>query len=269
MIALTACSAPAEKKEIILQQATEVTTLRSDSVVSPYMFEESVETVFDAVAPQTILKEMDSTRTGFSWMISKVKDGIPASVTTTVRSTYDTNGNLLVEESVPGSEVYSDSQPEVYQYGANIKVGAYMLTSVITKYGYDCVGCEIKFDGAADTYSSVRVRNLEVRQADGTWKDGITYEGYYIFAADRAFPICTVVEVTNHTFNGMGLVSGEPFKAIVLDRGSAIKTTHLDLYVGSERNINVVKNTRTSRTKITVIDFLKWTRNSLGQQVCK
>lgn len=269
IVALTACSTPQEKKEIILQQASEVATLRSNSSVIPYTFEESVETVFDAVAPKTVLKDMDSTRTGYSWMISKVKEGISASVTTTFRSTFDTEGNLLVEEPVPGSEVYSESQPEIYQYGANISVGAYMMTSVITKYGYDCVGCGIGLDGAAGTSSGVRVRNLEVRQADGSWEDGITYEGYYIFAADKAYPMCTVVEVSNHTFSGMGLVSGEPFLAIVLDRGSAIKTTHLDLYVGSERNINVVSNSRTSRTKITVVNFLKWTRNSLGQQVCK
>lgn len=269
IFSLTACSTPEPKNEIVLIKAEDTTLLTNTALISPYSFEEELKTVYDTAPIKTILKEADASRTGYDWLVSKVSEGSPASVTSVIRSTFDTKGNLLATEQVPGSDVLTPAKPTIYQYGAKVAKGSYFLSSVITRYGYDCNGCGIGLDGAAGTSSGVRVRNLEVRQADGSWKEGITYEGYYVVAADPAFPICTVLEITNHSFNGMGLTAGVPFKAIVLDRGGAIKTRHLDLYVGSESNTNVVKSSRTSNIKIIVDGFLKWTRNSQGQQVCR
>lgn len=269
VLSLSACSSPEEKKGIILIKAEDTTLLTNASLISPYTFSEELKTVYDTAPIKTVLKETDSSRSGYDWLISKVSEGSPASVTTTIRSTFDTKGNLLTTEQVPGSDLLTPAKPTIYQYGAKVSVGSYFMSSVITKYGYDCVGCGIGLDGAAGTSSGVRVRNLEIRQADGSWKSGITYEGYYVVAADPAFPICTVLEITNHNFNGLGLSSGVPFKAIVLDRGGAIKTRHLDLYVGSEANINVVTAGRTANIKVIVSGFLKWTKNSSGQRICK
>ena len=269
ILSLSACSTPTETTKIVLQKADETTILQSGSLISPYNFEETTETVYDSAPIKTVLKKADASRTGYDWLISKVSEGTPASITSTIRSTYDTKGNLLTTETVPGSEVTSEAVPTIYQYGAHVKKNAYFLARRITRYGYDCNGCGIALDGTANTSADIRVRDMSVRQSDGTWKDGITYDGYYIVAADRAFPNCTVLEISNHTFNGMGLTSGVPFKALVLDRGSAITTNTLDLYVGSESRVNVVTAGRTAKTKVTVVGFLKWTKNSLGQRVCK
>ena len=70
-------------------------------------------------------------------------------------------------------------------------------------------------------------------------KQGITYEGYYIIATSKAIPLCTIVEISNHTIEGKGIKKGVPFKAIVLDRGSAIQGSKTDLFVGSEKDPGV------------------------------
>mgnify|MGYP002776405747 FL=1 len=131
------------------------------------------------------------------------------------------------------------------------------------------MGCNIGIDGSAGTASEIRVKNTYIRQASGEYVDGLKYEGYYIVAADSAFPFCTVLEIENRGMSGYGMVPGTPFKAIVLDRGGAIKTTHLDLYAGSERNLAISSSGSTKGLKVTVVNFLKWTRNSYGQRVCK
>lgn len=269
LLSLSACSRPIESEEIVLVKAQDSVFLRNDTLIEPYTFTQEQVTSVDTKLIPTILKEMDSSRTGYSWLISKVSDGKPGYTTSDVRNTFDTKGELLSTENIPGSEIYTDVTPTIYQYGANVSVGAYFYTSIITRYGYDCVGCNIGVDGAANTAADIKVRNTEVRQADGFFEDGITYEGYYIVAADRAFPFCTVLEIENKNMSGRGLVPSVPFKAIVLDRGGAIKTTHLDLYAGSEKNLSVISTGRTSGLKVTVVDFLTWTRNAYGQRICK
>lgn len=269
MITFTACSAPEKSEEIILLQAQDNTLLENNTLISPYTFSEKLATVYDTKPVETVLKAADSTRTGYSWMISKVSTGMPASVTTTIRSTYDAKGNLLSDEQVPGSAIETEATPTVYQYGAKVSVGSYFYTSLITRYGYDCVGCNIGLDGAAGTASGIRVKNTSVRQASGIYTDTLTYEGYYIVAADKAFPFCTILEIENRNMSGYGLVPGKPFKAIVLDRGGAIKTTHLDLYAGSEKHLDIIDRGMTNGLKVTVVDFLDWTKNNYGQAVCR
>jgi 3D (Asp-Asp-Asp) domain-containing protein len=207
---------------------------------------------------------------------------IPACVALYVNPTDDRFKDLIGQKAIvpllehqveiKGSEKVEKetaATPTIYQYGAKVAIGSYFYTSIITRYGYDCAGCNIGLDGAAGTSSGIRVKNVSVRQANGSYLDGLTYEGYYIVAADKAFPFCTVLEIENKNMRGYGLVPGEPFKAIVLDRGGAIKTTHLDLYAGSERNLSIIAGGKNSGIKVTVVDFLKWSTNSLGQKVCK
>ena len=268
LIFLTACTQTTESTTIVLQKS-EDTAILSASIVSPFTFEESVETTLDTTPIKTVLKPMDDSRTGYSWLISKVSEGSYGYTETRYRSTYDSEGNLLSKEFIPDSEVYIEGKPTIYQYGAKVVKNAYFNARVITKYGYDCVGCYIGLDGAAGTSAGIRLNGTSVRQSDGSWREGITYDGYYVLAADKAFPNCTVLEISNHTFSGMGLTPGVAFKAIVVDRGGAITTNKLDLFVGSEKNINVVTNKRTANTKVTVVSFLKWTKNSSGERVCR
>ncbi len=110
----------------------------------------------------------------------------------------------------------------------------------ITTYGTDCYGCynENGFGGSA---SGVKLSFDAVRQSDGTWKEGITYDGYYIVAANSSIPMGSIIEVSNHGYSGKGLVPGEPFYAMVLDRG-AMTLNHLDLFVGSEKSSGISVN---------------------------
>lgn len=103
----------------------------------------------------------------------------------------------------------------------------------ITTYGVDCFGC-YSSNGYGGTASGVKLHENMVRQSDGTWLDGITYDGYYIVATNRGIPMGSIIEVSNHGFNGLGLQEGVTFRAMVLDRG-AMGENHLDLFVGSER----------------------------------
>ena len=47
--------------------------------------------------------------------------------------------------------------------------------------------------------------------------------GYYLIAASSTLPLCTLVEISDHKFNGQGLTPGEPFLAVVADRGGAVQ----------------------------------------------
>lgn len=102
----------------------------------------------------------------------------------------------------------------------------------ITTYGVDCAGC-YNSNGYGGSASGVKLHKNMVRQSDGTWLDGITYDGYYIVAANRGIPMGSIIEISNHGFNGYGLQEGVTFRAMVLDRG-AMGENHLDLFVGSE-----------------------------------
>ena len=111
----------------------------------------------------------------------------------------------------------------------------------ITIYGVDCNGCYNE-NGFGGTAGGVKVStNPSVLQSNGTWQTGITYDGYYIVAANSSIPMGSIIEISNHGFNGYGLVEGQPFYAMVLDRG-AMTLNHLDLFVGSEANYALTIN---------------------------
>lgn len=111
------------------------------------------------------------------------------------------------------------------------------VSAYITTYGTDCVGC-YNVNGVGGTASGIGVSFNAVKQADGTWQDGITYEGYYIVAANGSIPFGSIIKVSNHGYSGNGLTPGVPFYAIVLDRG-AMTINHLDLFVGSQVSNNI------------------------------
>jgi 3D (Asp-Asp-Asp) domain-containing protein len=268
LLTLAACTETTETTQIVLQRSDDSPALNA-MLVSPYNFEESIEVELNPKPPRIVIKAMDKNRSGYPWLISKVSDGKFAYTETAYRTTYDFQGNVLSKDPVPNSEVVYDEVPEIHQYGARVERGAYFFARVITRYGYDCVGCVIALDGTAGTSAGIRLNGTHVRQSDGTWKEGITYDGFYIFAADRAYPHCTIVEITNHPFSGMGLLPGVPFRGIIVDRGSAITTNKLDLFSGSERRLSVATIKNTVNTKVTVVGFLQWTRNSQGHRICR
>lgn len=111
----------------------------------------------------------------------------------------------------------------------------------ITTYGVDCNGC-YNVNGFGGTAGGVKVStNPSVLQSNGTWLSGITYDGYYIVAANSSIPLGSIIEISNHGYNGYGLAQGQTFYAMVLDRG-AMTLNHLDLFVGSEASNAITIN---------------------------
>jgi 3D (Asp-Asp-Asp) domain-containing protein len=267
MFVMLASCTTLESTNIVLQQSQENAFLTGNDTV-PYTIVEVTE--YEVVAAQKVVElPYASSRAGYTWLISKVKSGSPSQLAVTYRVTYDLDGNILSKVKIPGSEKLIQAIPVTYQYGAKVTKGAYFYARTISRYGFDCVGCEAPGATTATTASLLKVSATAVRQSDGTWKDGITYDGYYIVAADKAFPLCTVLEISNHHFSGSGIKVGVPFKVLVADRGGAITTNRLDFFIGTESYLNtVIHNANSKGTKVTVVGFLKWKRNSLGQMTC-
>lgn len=111
----------------------------------------------------------------------------------------------------------------------------------ITTYGVDCYGCGGEVDGNGGTSVGVSLdANAGVLLPNGVWQPGIKFGSYYIVAADPNIPLCSTLKISNHGMSGSGIQPNEPFYAIVLDRGGAIKGGILDLYIGLEASGNVV-----------------------------
>lgn len=115
------------------------------------------------------------------------------------------------------------------------------FTPRITTYGLDCEGCQA-VNGRGGTAMGVALDlNLGVMQPDGSWRAGIQYGNYYIIAADRSVPMCSIVKISGHGLSGSGISVDQPIYAIVLDRGGGIQGNHFDLYVGRQYNSPVYR----------------------------
>ncbi len=266
LILLTACST-SESITIVLQQPQESAFLNNSSTM-PYRIAEVTE--YEFVANQTVVElPYASERAGYTWLASKVKSGSPAQLAVTYRITYDLDGNQLSKVRIPESETMIEAIPVTYQFGSKMTKGSYFYARAISRYGFDCAGCGAPGATEATMASMLKVSATAVRQSSGEWKSGITYDGYFMVAADKVFPLCTVLEISEHNFSGSGIKEGVPFKVLVTDRGGAITTNRLDFFIGTESNLNtVVHNATSNGTKVTVVGFLKWKRNKLGQMTC-
>lgn len=149
---------------------------------------------------------------------------------------------------------------------AEVKVGSFFVADRNTVYGADCTGCMIK-DGISSTSAQIEVKIDSVRQSTGQWKKGITYDGYYLIAADKALPMCTVVRISGHSYFGEGISKGEPFLALVVDRGSMIREKTIDLFAGSEMNA-LVQHDEMSGALIEIVGFLTYKKGANGKMVC-
>jgi len=160
--------------------------------------------------------------------------------------------------------------PNTYVKGAKVETGAFFKPK-FSRYGVNCRGCTGEKRGYGNFAVGISADVKKgVRQFDGKFKKGVTFEGYYIVAADRSIPLCTVLEISNHNFKGGGLTPGEPFYAVVLDRGGAIKQNRLDFYIGDERYYNDVIKYSGRRSPIaTIIEFGKRRSDGAGRRSCK
>lgn len=246
------------------QLAKETVTSERDT---PYLIEYHEEiTVIEEAEMIFVVPEQE--KEGLSWMAEKIKDGSHAQLIETYQYVYNQDGVLLSRSLVPDSGRYYEASEIVYEYGSTAQIGTVFALDKITKYGSDCGACNADIHGYSGTASGVATGLTSIRQSDGNWKTGITYDGYYVVASSQNIPMCTVLQISNHTFYGMGLTPGEPFQAIVLDRG--VKDGILDLFVGSEYKLDIVKQEKQQNDYLAeIIAFGTWTKNSQGQRICK
>jgi 3D (Asp-Asp-Asp) domain-containing protein len=111
------------------------------------------------------------------------------------------------------------------------------FTSDMTGYGPDCVGCRGRV--ACPPHKKISYDNIYYYDSD--------FDELRIVAADRTVPCGTIVEISGFRTTKF-LPDNNPIRAIVLDRGGAIKGKKLDLLFrteketltfGYQRNINV------------------------------
>ncbi len=215
---------------------------------------------------KTKVREATSKRNGYWWVADKVYNGTPKKKQAYYKYTYDIYGDLLSKVEIPETEVIINAEDTIFEFYGDIAVGSIFYPS-FTKFGYDCGGCWINEEGYTTLASGIGARDGAIRQYDESWEEGITYEGYYMIAMTTLMPICTVVEISDHAFSGMGLEPGVPFKAIVADRG--VRANKIDLFVGSEHNLSVVKTVkRHVQPKVTILSLGTVVRKN-GHRACK
>jgi len=233
----------------------------------PYRFE-IVKEESVLAKQKTVYRDPGDSDDGYWWLANKVNIGSPKKKETYYRITYDVYGNQISKVEIPDSTTIKEAEPVVYEYYGEVEVGAVFFPSDIWRYGSDCRACYPDEYGYSGLSSGIAVGTHSVRQYDGTWEEGITYEGYYLVASSTKLPLCTVLEISNHSFKGEGLEPYVPFKAVIADRGVPQNT--LDLFVGSEKNLGIVKMTNSRhKPKVTIISFGSVVRNSKGQRTCK
>ncbi len=147
------------------------------------------------------------------------------------------------------------------------QVGTSFLIDKATSYGVDCSGCSGEDDGFGGTAAGIQLSITSVLQSDGNWLDGITYDGYYLVAANKEIPFCTLIEISNHGWSGQGLSPETSFQALVVDRGGSVIGSDIDLYVGSQANPTVT-NQRNSNTEVKILQEGTYYKNELGQWAC-
>ncbi len=238
---LCGCSTVGTHDELILRQnVLDMKTLTTQTIV---------ETKEIGTMPAMIYADYEEGMDGIYWIASYV-EGKLATVTQEYMVTTDSDGNEIAKTPVIGSRVETEAIPPKMQFGGSVSVGSEFYPTMLT-YGVDCVGCNMWGEGFGGTSAGITVGLHSVRQPNGAMKDGITYGGYYIVAADPSIPLCSILSISNHGFSGEGLSPDVPFKAIVLDRGGGIRGNVLDLFKGSQSNYNI-SNNRHANTKVVI-----------------
>lgn len=261
---INACSVNADAAQDITYPTLNELTMANEEM--PYRIE--FETVEEALAEPEVVEQEAShvVSGGAEWIYAKTQDGVQGTKTSTYKLTYNMGGDLLSRVLVPDATTHENTTPTIYEGGQAAQSGAYYYATRITRYGSDCDGCNVGNEGKGSTSAGIGIGVDSVRQKDGSWKDGITYEGYYVIATSSSIPLCTVVSIKNHTVSGAGITPGVPFKAIVLDRGGAITGSKIDLFAGSELNFSLSQG-RIQDADVEILS-LNTRYNSGGQWDC-
>ncbi len=166
---------------------------------------------------------------------------------------------IIKEKPKPKVETFKISNEIMSTSNSSgLTVGSIYKPNRLTRYGFDCRGCQLKGPYFSSTAAGINIGDNRVRQANGQWQSGLTYEGYYIVAASRSIPIFSILKISDHPFSGSGINAGEPFYAIVGDRG--VSGSNLDLFIGSEKNINAIRQRGNPSSSNTQIEIVRWGR---------
>lgn len=103
----------------------------------------------------------------------------------------------------------------------NAQAGPVAFYGKLTGYGPDCVGC----GGGSACPPRQNFKNGNIYFEDQT------YGKVRVLAADRSIPCGSIIRVSNIR------IYDAPILAIVMDRGGAIKSNHLDLLFATEKNM--------------------------------
>lgn len=74
------------------------------------------------------------------------------------------------------------SQTKTVVDTSSFSSGVQYSPSRVTRYGFDCRGCNINSEGYSSTAGGIKVAGDSVRQPNGERHSGYTYDGYYIVA---------------------------------------------------------------------------------------
>lgn len=233
--------------------------------------------VVERIAEETVISEQKTIYTTaenisgnkLSWLAAEVDAGSPEKEIKYYDVTYSSDGEVLSKTYVLGADETVAATPRILEYGASIAVNTYFRPS-FSRYGLDCVGCKGQYTKSGNNALGIKLDGTKgVQQADGTWKEGITWEGYYIVAADKSIPLCSILEISNHNYSGEGLNPNEPFYAIVMDRGGAITGNRLDFYIGLEGDLNKNVKVVSKRTPVARIVRVGGVIRKNGSYSCK
>ncbi|NLA77989.1 MAG: hypothetical protein GX845_00390 [Erysipelothrix sp.] len=264
IVILSSCAPKGEQTNAIVLQtlSAQPTFLRE-----PYTTDIEIEEIVLS-GQKTVYRNGPRKAGGVSWVAGQVDAGSPKKQINEYTVVYDLAGNELSRTLNLDKVEVIEASPRVYEYGAKPVKDAVFFPSKIYRYGANCRGCRPNADGIANTASGIGISaKPAVRQFNGALMDGIKYEGYYVMASDRAIPMCSIIEVSNHKFSGSGLKPGVPFKAIILDRGVSGRV--LDLFVGDEATLNdSVRLLGTQYPKVKLIGRGRLARNANGQRGC-
>lgn len=154
------------------------------------------------------------------WGSTVVQEGVNGEVEKTYLVTY-ANGKEISKKEI-ASKVIKEPVNKIIRHD-KIAVGT-VFTGRLTTYGGDCTGCNGGSSSGLKLSATTGVNNSN--------SPFLVYRGekYYCIAADKSIPFGTIIEISNHN-----LSIPKKAKAIVVDRGGAIKGTKIDIFKGSEK----------------------------------
>ena len=250
LLVLTSCSAFATQREelafpelALAQELTETNEFRIEKI-------EEIEMIPQPEEPVVI------SGYGLSYLTIVSEEGTDGSISRQYQVVKGPDDQIISKLELPDETQIIEPVATTYQQGASVQIGA-TFTPRFTRYGADCAGCTRLGGGVSASASGIRVTTTSILQPDGTWLEGITYGGRYLFASNSDLPMCTLITIDNHSYSGMGVNPDEPIYGIIGDRG--VGANHLDFFVGSEKTLNKVSPTSNSTPTVTITGFGEWT----------